>query len=87
MYGELKNALPSSVQKTYLQVLGRKVPHFIGGSIGPRREICELSCLPIPMVPLLHKSNFYIKRKLCVWRALKCIALVSAENVLTSSEP
>ena len=64
---------------------GRKVSRFMEGSKGPTMEICETSCLPIPMVPRLHKSKGYIKRKLRVWIAQKCIALVSAENVLTSA--
>ena len=50
-------------------------------------EICENSGLPIPMVPHLHQSKGYIKRKLRVWRAQKCNALVSAETVLTSAGP
>ena len=64
-----------------------KLPRFMGGSIGPRMEICETSGLPIPMVPRLHQSNGYMKRKLRVWRAHKCIALVGAETVLTSAGP
>ena len=48
-------------------------------------EICEISGLPIPMVPRLHQSNGYMKRKLRAWRAQKCNALVSAENVLTKA--
>ena len=36
----------------------------MGGSIGPRKEICETSGLPIPMVLRLHQSNDYMKRKL-----------------------
>ena len=87
MFAELKNVLPSSVQKTYLPVRGCKVSRFIGGSIGPRMEICETSCLPIPMVPRLHQSNGYIKRKLRVWIAQKCITLVGAKNVVTSAGP
>ena len=59
----------------------------MGGSIGPGMEICEISGLPIPMVPCLHKSNGYIKWKLRVWSAQKCIALVGAEPVLTSAGP
>ena len=43
--------------------------------------------LPILMVPHLHQSNGYIKRKLRVWRAQKCNALVGAETVLTSAGP
>ena len=72
------------MQKQYLPVRGRKLPRFMGGSIGPRMEMLEISGLPIPMVPRLHQSNGYIKRKLRVWRAQKCIALVGAETVLTS---
>ena len=63
---------------------GRKVPHFMGGSIGPRMEICGTSGLPIPIVPRLHQSNDYVKRKLRAWRVQKCITLVSAYSVLTS---
>ena len=85
MYRELKNVLPSSVQKTYLALRGHRVSHFIRGSIEPRMEIYEISCLPIPMVPRLHKSNGYIKRKLRVWRAQKCIALVCAQSVPTTA--
>ena len=48
-------------------------------------EICETSDLPIPMVPRLHQSNGYIKRKLDEWRAQKCNAIVGADTVLTSA--
>ena len=57
----------------------------MGGSIGSRMEISETSGLPIPMVPHLHQSNGYFKRKLQVWTAQKCIILVVAETVLTSA--
>ena len=57
----------------------------MGGSIGPRMEICETSVLPIPMVQRLHQSNGYIKRKLRAWRVQKCIALVGADTVLTTA--
>ena len=50
-------------------------------------EICESSALPIPMVRHLHQSNGDIKRKLRAWRVQKCIALVGADTVLTSSGP
>ena len=63
---------------------GRKLPRFMGGSIGPRMEICETSTLPRPMVLRLHQNNGYIKRKLRAWRVQKCIALVGADTVLTS---
>ena len=47
-------------------------------------EICETSALPIPMVPRLHQSNGYTKRKLWAWRVQKCIAQVGTDTVLTS---
>ena len=53
------------------------------GSIGPRTEICGNSGLPFAMVPCLHQSNVYIKRKLRVWRVQKCIPLVGAKTALT----
>ena len=72
---------------TLLISAGRKLPRVIGGNIGSRKEICETSGLPIPMVPRLHQSNGYIKRKLRAWRVNKCIALVGADIVLTSAWP
>ena len=84
-YGEFKNVLPQSVQIPYLPLRGSKVPRFMGGSIGPRMEICETSVLPIPMVQRLHQNNGYIKRKLRAWRVKKCIALVGADTVLTTA--
>ena len=73
------------MQIPYLPLRGSKVPRFMGGSIWPRMEICENSALPIPMVPRLHQSNGYIKRKLRAWRVQKCIALVGADTVLTTA--
>ena len=84
-HGESKNILPKSVQTQYLPLRGSKLPRFMGGSIGPRMEICKSSALPIPMVPRLHQSNGYIKRKLRAWRVQKCIALVGADAVLTTA--
>ena len=64
---------------------GRKVPHFMGGSIGPRMEVCGTSCLPILMIPRFHQSNGNIARKRRAWRVQKCIAIVGADTVLTSA--
>ena len=85
--GEFKNVLPKSVQIPYLPVRGRKLPRVMGGNIGSRKEICETSSLPIPMVPLLHQCNGYIKRKLQAWRVQKCIALLGEDTVPTSVGP
>ena len=49
---------------TVLTFADRKVPCFIGGSIGPRMEICGTSGLSILMVARFHQSNGYMKRKL-----------------------
>ena len=57
----------------------------MGVSIGSRMEICEISGVLIGMVPRLHQSNGYIKRKLRAWRSKKYIALVGVETVLTSA--
>ena len=86
-HGESKNILSYSVQIPYLPLRGSNVPHFMGGSIGPRMEICETSALPIPMVLRLHQSNGYIKRKLRALRVQKCIVLVGADTVLITAWP
>ena len=39
------------------------------------------------MVPHLHQSSGYVKRKLHEWRAQKCNALVGVETRLTSAGP
>ena len=70
---------------TILTTVWKQIPRFMGGSIGPRMEICETSALPIPMVPSLHQSNGYIKRKLRAWRVQNCITLVGSDAVLTSA--
>ena len=85
MNGELKNVMLKSVQIPYLPVRGRKLPRLMGVSIGPRKEICETSGLPIPMVQRLHQSNAFIKRKLGEWKAQKCNAIVGAYTVLSSA--
>ena len=37
---------------------------------------------PFVMVPCLHQSNVYFKRKIWVWRVQKCIPLVGAKSSL-----
>ena len=81
---ESKNVLPKSVQTPHLPLRGNKMPRFMGCSIGPRMEICETVALPIPIVPRLHQSNGYIKKKLQAWRVQKCIAQVGVDIVLNT---
>ena len=66
---------------------GSQSTPFHGGSIRPRMEICGTLGLPILMVPRLHQSNGYMKRKLRSWRVQKCITLVGADTILTSAGP
>ena len=70
-----------------LPLRGSKLSRFMGGSIGPRMEICENLGLPIPLVPRLFQRNGYIKRKIRAWRFQKCIALVGADTVLITAWP
>ena len=83
-HGELKTVLPLSVQIAYIPVRDRKVSRFMGGSIGPRMEICGSLGLPIPMVPHFCQNNGHIKRKLRPWMVQKCITIGGADIVLTS---
>ena len=80
-HGEFKNLFPWLVQISYLAVRGSKLSRVMRVNIGSRKEICETSGLPIPMVPHLHQSNGYMKSKLRAWRVQKCIALVGADTV------
>ena len=70
--------------RTYLLVEA-KYPVSLGGGIGHQMEICEISGLPIPMIPRLYLSNGYIKRKLRAWTVQNCIDLGGADAVLTSA--
>ena len=53
--GHCKNVLPQTMQILHLPVRGTRLTCFMGGSIGPRIEICENSGLPISMVLRLHQ--------------------------------
>ena len=71
------------MQKPHLLLRGRKLSRSMGWSIEARMEMCETSDLPTAMVPRLHQSNGYIKRKPRVWRAQKSNALLGGETALT----
>ena len=75
------------MQISHSPARGRKLPRVMGGSTLSTNEICEISGLPIPMVPRLHQCNGNIKRKLRAWRVQKYIALVGADIALTSAGP
>ena len=64
------------MEKPHLPVQVCKLPCLMGGSKGPKMEICKISGLPIGTVLRSHKRNVYIKSKLRVWRTQKCIPLV-----------
>ena len=84
-HGEVQIVSPKSVQTPYLPLRGSKVPRFMGSIMGQRMEICETSALRMPIVPRLHQSNGFMKRKLRAWRVQKFISLVGADTVLTTA--
>ena len=57
------------------------------GSTGPRTEYWGNPVLPFAMAQCLHQSKDYIKRKLEVWRAQKCISLIGGISALTCMGP
>ena len=68
------------VQKAHFAVRTCKEPRFMQPRIGPTVQLCRNSGLPIAMVPCLHQSNVYIKRKLRVCRAQKCNPCFGAKS-------
>ena len=68
------------MQKPLLPVWAVKLPRLKGGGTGPRTETCENLGGTIAMVPCLHQSNIYIKRKIRVWRVQKHIRLVGTKT-------
>ena len=71
------------MENPHLPVRACKLLQFTERSIGPTMEICVNSGLPIVVVPCLHQTNVYIKRKLRGWRVNKCTPLVGVKTVLT----
>ena len=69
--------------KSPLTCAGRQSTVCQGRQHGKGTETCVNWGAPIAMVPCLHQGNIYIKRKLRVWRAQKCISLVGAKSFLT----
>ena len=78
---------PSRCRYRTYQSGAAKYTVSLGGSRGPRMEICGISGLPILMVPRLHQSNGYLKKKLRAWIVQKCNTLVGADTVLTNAGP
>ena len=66
--GEPKNAVSLSVQLPHRLVPSCKLPRVMQRHVGPVMEIFRIWGLPIAIIPCLHQSNVYIKRKLRVWR-------------------
>ena len=69
-----------SVQKAQFGVRACKIPGFMRRLIGPTVRICGNSGLPFAMVPRLHQSIHYIKRKIREWRAEKCNPCFGAKS-------
>ena len=70
--GEPKNVILESVSKGFLRVRACKLPGLMQRQMRPTIEICGNSGLPFSIIPCLHQSKVYSKRKLQVWRTLKC---------------
>ena len=81
-YGEPKNVIALSVQKNVLRMRAFKLSGFMQSRIEPTMKIWGNSGLLISIVPNLHQSSDYIKRKLLVWRAYKYNHFVDAKIVL-----
>ena len=79
--GDPKNINLWLVQEAYLPVGAIKLAGFMQRRIGPIIEICGNSGLPIVMLPCLHQSSSYIKRKLRGRRAQKYKPWVGARSV------
>ena len=58
------------------------IPRLKGGSIGHRTENLVNWDSPMATVSSFHQGNIYTKRKLRVWRELKCIPIVGAITAL-----
>ena len=83
--GEPTNVIYFAVQKPYRPVRAYKLHSFVQRRIGPTMDFWGNSGVPIVMVPSLHQDNIYIKRKLRVWRAQKCILFRGAKTVPIST--
>ena len=87
-----KEATGMESPKIYFPSRCKKPPYLCGPSeyrvsketvLGGGTETCVNWGALIAMVLCLHQGNIYIKRKLRVWRAQKCISLVGAKSPLT----
>ena len=58
-----------------------------GVQTATRTEYWENPTVPFAMVQCLHQSSDYIKKKLVLWRAQKCIPLIGAISVVTCAGP
>ena len=81
----VEKCIPLVVGKTALAFVGRQTMPSHVSQYRPRTEIWGNPGLPFTMVPCLHQSNVYIKRKLQKWRVQKCSPLVGSKTALTSS--
>ena len=87
MYGELKNVLPSSVQKTHLPVRGRKVARYMGGGMGSRMEKCKISCTPNHHGTVFAIKQWLHHREATCMESSKMYCPRRCRNPLTSAGP
>ena len=83
---ESLKSIPLLGAKTALTSSGRQTtPSRVSQYRAENGNLRKNGCTFFTMVPCLHERNAYMKRKLEVWRVLKCIPLVGAKMALTSA--
>ena len=80
----VQTCIPLVGAKTVLTSSGQQTtPSHVSQYRAENRNLRKTGCTFFTMVPCLHQSNVYLKRKLQEWRVQKCIRLVSAKTALT----
>ena len=78
--GEPKNVFLVSVQIAHLAVRTVKITRIHAASYMAAVRICGISELTFAILPCLHQTNIYIKRKLRQRGVQKCILCFSANS-------
>ena len=81
-----QKSYPCFGAESSLRILTCKLPVIIPRRVEPTVQICRNSGLPSAMIPCLHQSNLYIKRKLREWRTQKCNTCFGAISLPRSTD-
>ena len=82
-YGEPKNVFPTRSKNRTYQYGAANYPVSVVLYRAENGNFRKFLYTYRQGIPRFHQRNFYIKRKLRVWRIKKCIPLVGANTVLT----